>query len=181
MNTIHVAGGVGVADTAMASYDAALADANLHNYNLVAVSSVIPAEATVRAVETVPDLGPAGNALTVVEARRTVGPSDEVDFREGGRSGAEDAADKRAPRRRPNVAAGLGWATGPGPGIFYEVTGEDSESVRDRIHAGLDAGSSLRDWELTGRETRVEAAIPEPDRYTTAVVIAAYGESESVL
>ncbi|OYR66550.1 pyruvoyl-dependent arginine decarboxylase subunit alpha, partial [Halorubrum sp. E3] len=39
MNTIHVAGGVGVADTAMASYDAALADANLHNYNLVAVSS----------------------------------------------------------------------------------------------------------------------------------------------
>ena len=181
MNTIHVAGGVGVADTAMASYDTALADANLHNYNLVAVSSVIPAEATVRAVETVPDLGPAGNALTVVEARRTVGPSDEVDFREGGRAGAEDAADKRAPRRRPDVVAGLGWATGPGPGVFYEVTGEDPASVRDRIHAGLDAGSSLRDWDLADRETLVETATAEPDRYTTAVVIAAYGESEPVL
>jgi len=66
MNTIHVASGVGVADTAMASYDAALADANLHNYNLVAVSSVVPAKATVEAVDEVPDLGPAGDRLTVV-------------------------------------------------------------------------------------------------------------------
>ncbi|OYR53742.1 pyruvoyl-dependent arginine decarboxylase [Halorubrum halodurans] len=181
MNTIHVVGGVGVADTAMASYDAALADANLHNYNLVAVSSVIPAEATVTRVAAAPDLGPAGNALTVVEARRTVGPGDEVDFREGGRAGAEDAADKRAPRRRPDVAAGLGWATGPGPGIFYEVTGEDPAAVRDRIRAGLDAGSSLREWDLPDRETRVETATAEPGRYTTAVTVAAYGESEPIL
>ena len=180
MNIIHVAGGVGAADTAMASYDAALADANLHNYNLVAVSSVVPADATVTRVDRVPDLGPAGNTLTVVEARRTVGPSDEVDFREGGRAGAEDADSKRAPRRRPNVAAGLGWATGPGPGLFYEVTGEDPESVRERIHAGLDDGSELREWELTDRQLHVETAAAEPGRYTTAVVIAAYGESEPV-
>ncbi len=181
MNTIHVAGGVGVADTAMASYDSALADANLHNYNLVAVSSVVPADATVTRVERAPDLGPAGNRLTVVEARRTVGPSDEVDFREGGRSGAEDAANKRAPRRRPGVAAGLGWATGPGPGLFYEVTGEDTDDVRDRIHAGLDAGADLREWELTDRSVHVEAAPATPDRYTTAVTIAAYGRSEPIL
>jgi arginine decarboxylase len=116
-----------------------------------------------------------------VEARRTVGPGDEVDFREGGRAGAEDAADKRAPRRRPDVAAGLGWATGPGPGIFYEVTGEDSEAVRDRIHAGLDDGIALRDWTFTDRETHVETAPAEPDRYTTAVAVAAYGESEPIL
>ncbi len=181
MNTIHVAGGVGVADTAMASYDAALADANLHNYNLIAVSSVVPADATVISVERVPDLGPPGNAVTVVEARRTLGPSDEVDFREGGRSGAEDAADKRAPRRRPDVVAGLGWATGPGPGLFYEVTGENAEDVRGRIHAGLDSGATLRDWELTDRSVHVESASAAPDRYTTAVTIAAYGESEPVL
>ncbi|TKX73857.1 pyruvoyl-dependent arginine decarboxylase subunit alpha [Halorubrum sp. GN11_10-6_MGM] len=181
MNTIHVAGGVGVADTAMASYDAALADANLHNYNLVAVSSVVPAEATVEAVPEAPDLGPAGNRLTVVEARRTIGPGDEVDFREGGRSGAEDAESKRAPRRHPDAVAGLGWATGPGPGLFYEVTGEDPDDVRERIHAGLDTGGGLRDWELPDRETRVETVPAEPDRYATAVVIAAYGESEPVL
>jgi arginine decarboxylase len=181
MNTIHVAGGVGVADTAMASYDAALADANLHNYNLVAVSSVVPADATVEAVAEAPDLGPAGNRLTVVEARRTIGPGDEVDFREGGRSGAEGAASKRAPRRHPDAVAGLGWATGPGPGLFYEVTGEDPDGVRERIEAGLDAGGDLRDWALPDRETRVETVAAEPGRYATAVVIAAYGESEPIL
>ena len=181
MTTIHVAGGVGVADTAMASYDAALADANLHTYNLVAVSSVVPAEATVESVAEAPDLGPAGNRLTVVEARRTVGPGDAVDFREGGRAGAEDTATKRAPRRHPDVAAGLGWATGPGPGIFYEVTGEDPDDVRDRIETGLDAGGDLRDWELPEREIRVETAAPTSDRFTTAVVVAAYGESEPIL
>ena len=181
MTTIHVAGGVGVADTAMASYDAALADANLHNYNLVAVSSVVPAEATVEAVAEAPALGPAGNRLTVVEARRTIGPDDEVDFREGGRAGAEDAESKRAPRRHPDAVAGLGWATGPGPGLFYEVTGEDPTDVRERIEAGLDAGSDLRDWELPDRETRVETVAAEPGRYATAVVIAAYGESKPIL
>jgi len=181
MNTIHVAGGVGVADTAMASYDAALADANLHNYNLVAVSSVVPAEATVVAVDEAPDLGPAGNRLTVVEARRTIGPRDEVDFREGGRAGAEDAESKCAPRRHPDVAAGLGWATGPGPGLFYEVTGEDRDAVRERIESGLDAGSDLREWDLPDRTFRVESAAAEPGRYTTVVVIAAYGESEPIL
>ena len=181
MSTIHVASGVGVADTAMASYDAALAAANLHEYNLIAVSSVIPAEATVKRVDRVPDLGPAGNALTVVEARRTVGPNDAVDFREGARSGAEQPADKRAPRRRPDVVAGLGWATGPDSGIFYEVTGEDPDGVRDRIHAGLDAGIELRERAIPDRELCIEATPSTPDRYTTAVVIAAYGESRPIL
>jgi len=180
-DSIHVAGGVGVADTAMASYDAALADANLHDYNLVAVSSVIPASATVTRVDRVPDLGPAGDALTVVEARRTVGPNDAVDFREGARAGAENPDAKRAPRRRPDVVAGLGWATGPDAGIFYEVTGEDPDDVRERIHAGLDAGIDLRERAMPDRDLHVETATPEPGRHATAVVIAAYGESRSIL
>jgi len=60
------------------------------------------------------------------------------------------------------VAAGLGWATGPGPGLFYEVTGEDPDDVRERIEAGLDAGSDLRDWELPDREVHVETAAATP-------------------
>jgi len=181
MKTIHVAGGVGVADTAMASYDAALAEANVHNYNLVAVSSVVPADASVKRVDTAPDLGPAGSALTVVEARRTVGPRDAVDFREGGRAGATTATTTQAPRRQPDVVAGLGWATGPGPGLFYEVTGEEHADVRERIHAGLDAGAALRDWELTETATHIETAASDPDQHTTAVVVAAYGLAEPIL
>jgi len=159
MSTIHVASGVGVAPTEMAAYDAALADANLHEYNLVTVSSVVPAEADVERVGTAPDLGPAGNRLTVVEARGTLAPSDGVD----------------------EVAAGLGWATGPGPGLFYEAAGGDRASVREAISDGLDAGAELRDRTLPDRELCVESTSGVADAYACVVVVAAYGESEPIL
>ena len=159
MNTIHVAAGVGIAPTSMAAYDAALADANLHNYNLVVVSSVVPAEASVEQVDRVPDLGPAGNRLTVVQAETSAGPDTD----------------------RDRIAAGLGWATGPGPGLFYEVTGTDPDDVADGIRTGLDAGAQLRDWDLQNRDWLVESAEPRADAHTCVVVVAAYGESEPVL
>ncbi|PSP40313.1 pyruvoyl-dependent arginine decarboxylase, partial [Halobacteriales archaeon QH_10_70_21] len=74
MGTIRVVWGTATGPTAMASYDAALAAANVHDYNLVSVSSVIPADATVEVVGEAPDLGPAGERLTVVEGRATVAP-----------------------------------------------------------------------------------------------------------
>ena len=77
MEPIRVVWGTGAAPTAMASYDAALADAGLENYNLIEVSSVVPAGATVEAVGTAPNLGPAGERLTVVQGRATVPPGEE--------------------------------------------------------------------------------------------------------
>lgn len=71
MNTIRVVPGTGTGPTALAAYDAALADAGVHNYNLIRVSSVVPAESRIEVLDTAPDLGPAGNRLTVVEARTT--------------------------------------------------------------------------------------------------------------
>jgi arginine decarboxylase len=159
MDTIHVVGGVGVAPTEMAAYDAALAEGNLHNYNLVGVSSVIPAGATVRVVDSAPDLGPAGNRLTVVQGMAVVGPD----------STAEE------------IAAVIGWATGPGPGLFYEAAGEEPAAVERAVDAGLDAGCALREWSFTDRETLVSRATPVDDAYTAVVVVAAYGESEPVL
>ncbi|KTG30484.1 pyruvoyl-dependent arginine decarboxylase [Haloferax profundi] len=156
MNTIRVVRGVGTAPTEMASYDAALAAANIHNYNLVAVSSVVPADATVEAVDVAPDLGPAGNRLTVVQARETTSTPGE------------------------RVVAGLGWATGSGPGLFYEASGTDDESVRDAILAGLDAGRNLRDWEFDDEQVALTAAEHEGEGYTTVVTVAAYGQSESI-
>jgi arginine decarboxylase len=159
MRTIYVVRGVGTAATAMASYDAALAAANVHNYNLVRVSSVIPAEATVEAVERAPDLGPAGNRLTVVEARETVP------------AGAAQT-----------VAAAIGWTTGPGPGLFYEAAGTDPERVRDRVERGLAAGRELREWTFEDESVVVAAGdVSADDGYTTAVALATYGESEPLL
>jgi len=60
--TIRIAWGTGAGPTEMAAYDAALADANLHNYNLVSVSSVIPADADVEVVGTAPTSAPRGTA-----------------------------------------------------------------------------------------------------------------------
>jgi len=154
-STIHVVGGAGTAPTEKAAYDAALADANLHNYNLVPVSSVVPADAEVVRVEEAPDLGPAGNRLNVVQAESgAVGPA--------------------------TVAAGIGWATGPGPGLFYEADAEAEADVRDRLEAGLDAGRELRDWSFDHEETLIESAEAAPGEHTCVVVLAAYGESEPI-
>lgn len=158
MATIRVVWGTGTAPTAMAAYDAALADANVHNYNLVAVSSVIPADATVKAVGTAPDLGPAGERLTVVEAH----------------------ANAAGPR---HVSAGLGWSreTG-GPGLFYEVADEtDPDDVETRVRAGLDAGRDLRDWEFDGEHVETASIEADAGEYASAVVVACYGESDPIL
>ncbi|WP_162224441.1 pyruvoyl-dependent arginine decarboxylase [Halorussus amylolyticus] len=156
MSTIRVVWGTASGPTEMASYDAALAEANVHNYNLVAVSSVVPADAEVEAVGTAPDLGPAGERLTVVEARATrVGPG--------------------------RATAGLGWTTGPGPGLFYEVADEtDPDDVAERVTAGLEAGRDLREWTFTDEQVETASVEADPGTYATAVVLAVYGESEPI-
>ena len=165
MSKIRVAWGTGSGPTKMSSYDAALADANLHNYNLVAVSSVIPADAAVEVVGTAPDLGPAGERLTVVEASATrAGPG--------------------------HVSAALGWTTsegepgsetGTGPGLFYEAAGEtDAEEVAERVRTGLAAGRELREWTFTDERVETTSTDAESGTYATAVVAAVYGESEPI-
>ena len=155
MGLVRVVWGAATGPTAVASYDAALAEANVHDYNLVPVSSVVPAGAAVEAVGEAPDLGPAGERLTVVEGRATVAP------------------DEAGP-----AVASLGWTRDPdGPGLLYEAAGTDPDAVAARLKAGLETGRDLREWafEETGRRTvTAEAA---GDAHTTAVVLAVYGES----
>ncbi|MFQ3319752.1 MAG: arginine decarboxylase [Natronomonas sp.] len=159
MGVIRVVWGTATEPTAMASYDAALAEANIHNYNLVSVSSVVPADATIEVVGEAPSLGPAGERLTVVEGRATV-----------------------APGTAERAAAGLGWSREPdGSGIFYESSGTDPERVRERVDEGLVAGQRLREWEFVDEGRQVVAAEADPDAYTTALVLAVYGESTPLL
>lgn len=155
MTTIRVVAGTATGPTEVAVYDAALADAGVHNYNLTHVSSVIPAGSTVEHLGAAPDLGSIGGKLTVVEARAT------------SESGT--------------AAAGLGWTVGEsGRGLFYEGSGTDAETVRERIAAGLSAGRDLREWSFT--DERIVTDHVESDRrdgtYATAVALGIYGESE---
>ncbi len=159
MSVIRVVWGSATGPTATAAYDAALAEANIHNYNLVTVSSVVPADPPLEVVGTAPDLGPVGNRLTVVQSKATVSPEES------------DPA-----------VAGIGWARSEsGRGIFYEEAGSDPESVSEAIEAGLAAGTERRDWSAIDEDVLVRAADPAEDAYTTTVVCAVYGESSPIL
>lgn len=157
MGTIRVVWGTATGPTEMSSYDAALAAAGVHNYNLVPVSSIVPADAAVEAVGTAPDLGPAGGRLTVVEACATVAGPDRA-------------------------SAALGWSLGAdgGPGLFYEAHGESPDAVEDRVATGLDAGRALRDWEFDDGTIRSVTVHAEDGTYATALVLAAYGRAAPV-
>lgn len=152
---IRIVRGDGRAGTAKASFDAALAAANVHEYNLRRLSSVIPAGVPVEVVGSAPDLGPPGNALDVVLAGQTSPPG-------------------------ARAVAGLAWArTDEGRGIFYEAGDHDPETVRERLRTGVEHGCRLR-----GIDADVEMELvtvdPSPEQYATAAVLAVYGESESL-
>jgi arginine decarboxylase len=160
MSTIRVVWGGATGPTPMASYDAALAAAGIHDYNLLTVSSVVPTGVALTAPGTAPDLGPTGERLAVVQARDTVEPGTE----------------------RP-ARAGLGWvrAADRGPGVFYEAAGGDEAAVTAAIEDGLDHAADLRDWPAADREVRVRSTPAQHGVYTSQVVCAVYGDSEPLL
>lgn len=159
MEPIRVVWGTGRGPTELAAYDAALAAANLHQYNLLRLSSVIPADATVIECGSAPDLGATGNGLYVVEAAGTVasGP----------------------------VTAALAWTRGSdGAGIFYEAAGsKPPDPITDKALTGLQAGANRRS--ISAEQPQVQLATTEltqPDSgYASAVVVAVYGASRSLL
>lgn len=199
MGRVRIVWGTGTGSTALASYDAALAAAGVHEYNLVRVSSVLPADTTVDVVGTAPDLGPVGGTLTVVEARETApvaafersdGGGDDTTRDDTARDGIDcdgtacDDADyddtvcDGPARSKPDATiacVGLGWAqVEDGRGIVYEATGTDPEVVRRRIDDGLRAGCTLRDFE-PARSDRVVLATDG----TTTRVDGSTGPTES--
>lgn len=161
MNPIRVVAGTGVGPTELSAHDAALAAAGVHDYNLVCLSSVVPAGAEVRVVGTAPDLGAVGDRLPVV------------------------IADAAATER---VGVALSWARGPdGRGIFYEASATGSDA-RDRARQvatdGLAAGVDLREWSAVERTVETVAASPAdtgPGEFAGAVVLATFGDGESIL
>lgn len=159
MEPIRVVWGTGRGPTDLAAYDAALADANVHEYNLVRLSSVVPADATIEAPGVAPELGPIGGELRVVEAAATTesGP----------------------------VSATLGWqCRADGSGIFYEAAGPtDTEPVTDRVQQGLAAGVARRDGEFgePAVQTATTSAPDYEDDHAAAAVLAVYGTARSIL
>lgn len=158
MQPIRIVWGTGRGPTALAAYDAALADAGVHDYNLVRLSSVIPDGPPIEEVGTAPDLGPAGEGLSVVEASAR------------GESGPQSAV--------------LAWArSADGPGVFYEAgASAPPEDVREEARRGIDAGLDLREREHGEPRLRtVSIDADDGEGYAAAVALAAFGESEPLV
>ncbi|WP_226022771.1 pyruvoyl-dependent arginine decarboxylase [Halomicrobium salinisoli] len=156
MSVIRIVWGTATGPTELAAFDAALAEAGVHNYNLVTLSSVIPEGPPIETVGTAPDLGPVGEELHVVESSATAAPGERA-------------------------AAGVGWARSESDrGIFYEVDGEDPEDVREEVERGLAHGKTLREWEFVDEDVIVRSVAPD-EEYAAAVVCAVYGESRPAL
>jgi len=130
---IELVWGTGSARTELGAFDAALSDANVHNYNLIELSSIVPEGATVERVGSLePGRWTTGDLLAVVLASNTSAT-------EGDR-----------------IAAGLGWALAAEGGVFMENDGPTVEACERLLDANLADAKAIRDWQWTGeRETKV--------------------------
>ncbi|MFP4591316.1 MAG: pyruvoyl-dependent arginine decarboxylase [Halobacteriales archaeon] len=159
MVQIFIADGTGTGPTAQAAYDAALAAAGVARYNLVTLSSVVPADASVEVVERVPDRGAVGDVLHVVQA-------------------------KVLAREPATAVAGLAWArSSGGEGIFYEASdaGEaaSARTLVDELETGLEHGVALRSWTPVTRDRHIVERGAPASGVVAAVVVAAVGEARA--
>jgi arginine decarboxylase len=110
---ITVRTAVGEGRTLLSAFDKALLDSGVANYNLIALSSVIPPNSTVTRGGD-PVRGGHGDRLYCVESVAYADHPGEV------------------------VSAGLGWVIHPEiGGLFVEHTGGNPESVEEQIHLSL--------------------------------------------
>lgn len=148
-DTIGVVWGDGEASTPLSAFDAALAGAGLHNYNLVTYSSMIPPGRRLVEVGRVdPDYGvgtPVGAVLATNEAERT----DET------------------------IAAGLGWAVADEGGVMMESSAGSAAACRADLREKLADARRLRDWDWRDESMRVHEYTV--DRTGAVVVGAVYG------
>jgi len=154
---IKVASGIGTGPTKLAAFDAALNHAGVANYNLIRLSSVIPAETKVKAVDKrltkLP--GKWGDRLYVVMAEeRVVTPNEEA-------------------------WAGIGWVQDKktGRGLFVEHEGNSEKSVRRDIEQSLTALMATRNVDFGQIHMKVDGRTCKYEP-VCALVVAVYQASD---
>ena len=116
MRRITVTKGIGKGQTELSAFDAALQDAGIANYNLIHLSSIIPAGSEITLGRPLAQKSEFGNKLYVV------------------------IAEMRQSKEEKRACAGLGWVTatdGSGRGLFVEHIGESESEVQQRIEQSL--------------------------------------------
>jgi arginine decarboxylase len=152
---ITVTAGTGEGPTPLAAFDAALLNAGVANYNLICLSSIIPAGGEVRRSKYVASSEEFGHRLYVVLARH----------------------DEHHPGK--SAWAGLGWSqeSDKGCGLFVELHGSSSSEVEDAITVTLESMMAKR-GKTFGPIHRELAGIDCRGSPVCALVVAVY-RSES--
>lgn len=146
---IDLVWGVGEGQTSLGAFDRALSEANIHNYNLVYLSSVIPEGATVlERGELEAGRWDVGDILAVVMAKKT---------------GTEPGE---------KIASGLGWMMAEEGGVFMEHDCGTREECEHELRRNLEDAKETRDWNWTSEpKTKViEATTEEVTSVITAAV-----------
>lgn len=133
---IYVTSATGKGPTKLAAFDNALMNAGVANYNLIKLSSIIPAESEVIKVDNLADKAPGkwGDRLYAV------------------------FTDQRIDTPNEEAWAGIGWRQDPktGQGIFVEHDGASKTAVESNIRDSLQALSQSREIDLNGTEMTVD-------------------------
>jgi arginine decarboxylase len=156
-DVVEVVWGRAEAGTPLSAFDAALAEASIHNYNLVTYSSVLPADRAVTTPGRATVEYDVGTPVAVVLA-------------------ANDAA---VPGE--TVAAGLGWLTGDEGGVLMESTGDSAATCRRDLRRKLEDARALRDWNWHGEAETVvrEHTVEETGAVLVAAVYGPFPGSEA--
>lgn len=159
---IKVVCGVGSGKTTLSAFDSALKDAGVYNYNLIALSSIIPPNCTISKVkryETPPE--EYGYKLYVIKA--------EIRSEEAGKY----------------IAAGLGWyQLEDGRGIFveHEIKGETrvavESEIKSRIENSLKDLAKFRNIKFEDSKVRSAVSITHIKDHPTSVLVLAVYQSE---
>lgn len=141
---VDIVWGTGAARTAVSAYDAALNKAGISNFNLIALSSIIPPGALIAERGTFSGEG-TGQVLPVVMARAA---------------------------GRNRQVAGLGWVHSPQGGLLFEATGSEPSTVEQTVTQGLNDMMRTRSWDFSEISLRIaEAAYPVGCALVAAVFV----------
>jgi arginine decarboxylase len=159
---IKVVKGVGTAKTLLSSFDAALKDAGVYNYNLITLSSVIPPYSVIMEennYQTPPDEW--GHKLYVVKA------------------------DIRSEESGKYLAAGIGWyQLDDGRGVFveHEIKGETrvavESEIKERIRNSIKDLCEFRGLKFEEKRFNSAVSLAQVKGKPTSVLVLAIYKSE---
>jgi arginine decarboxylase len=148
---IHITTGTGEGPTPLAAFDRALINAGVANYNLIVLSSVIPAKSEIMRARYVAKADEYGYRLYLVMARH------------------------EEQQRGKSAWAGLGWTQeqNTGRGLFVEMHGSERIEVESDIQATLESMIASRSLSYGAIESEI-AGIECREKPVCALSVAVY-------